>query len=110
MARHGELLIEEKQVPRSLMVVEMSLTFNEMQKRCDIAVFNRDLKPVLIAECKAPSVKITQDSFDQIARYNMALKVNYLLVSNGGTHYCCKINHEKRTYKYLDDLPGYNEM
>ncbi len=98
-------LIHYKNYPRSRIAVEMTISFNTMVKRCDVVVFDKDGKPCLIAECKAPSVKITQKVFDQIARYNLALKVNYLLVTNGHEVYCCKIDFENKTFEMMEEIP-----
>ena len=98
-------LIAEKKYPRSLIAVEMSLQVNQLAKRCDIVVFDKHGSPVLIVECKAPEVKILQKVFDQIARYNLALRVKYLVVSNGSEHHCCEIDFEKKKYFFLDSLP-----
>ena len=76
-------LIEQKKYPESLMMVEMKLKYNRQQKRGDIVIYNNLGKPCVIVECKSPEIKITQDVFDQAARYNMTLKVEYLLVTNG---------------------------
>lgn len=70
-----------------------------------MVVFNRKGAPSLIAEFKAPEVKITQQTFDQIARYNMQLMVDFLIVSNGLNHYCCRINYMDKTYSFLQEIP-----
>ncbi|MEI7980357.1 MAG: type I restriction enzyme HsdR N-terminal domain-containing protein [Bacteroidota bacterium] len=93
--------------PASLIVVEASLIFNRMTKRFDILAYDKSGKPRMVVECKAPSVGITQDVFDQVAIYNMTLAVDHLVVTNGISHYACKINHEKRTYIFLKDIPTY---
>ncbi|MBA3649208.1 MAG: type I restriction enzyme HsdR N-terminal domain-containing protein [Chitinophagales bacterium] len=98
-------LIEEKKYPRSLLAIEMHLTVNRLKKRCDIVVYGKDGLPQLIVECKSTNVKITQNVFDQIARYNLTLRVKYLVVSNGNETFCCEINHEKGSYKFLPELP-----
>jgi hypothetical protein len=98
-------LVHHRNFSRSLTAVEMTITLNDMVKRCDVVVFDKDGKPSLIAECKAPSVKITQKVFDQVARYNLTLKVNYLLVTNGLEVYCCKIDFENKTFEMMDDIP-----
>jgi len=103
-----EWLKKEKNFPASLIAVEMGLKLNKMQKRSDVVVYNRSAEPALIVECKAPDVKIKQDVFDQIARYNMTLKVNYLIVTNGLDHYCCLIDHEKGEYQFLKEIPDYS--
>jgi len=96
--------------PASLIVVEASLTYNRMKKRFDILAYNNSGNPVMIVECKAPAIALTQDVFDQVAMYNMTLKVNYLVVTNGLAHYACLINHENRSYDFLDGLPNFEEV
>lgn len=103
-------LQNEKDYPISLIAVEMSLKLNKMHKRSDIVVYNTSGKAILLVECKAPSVKIKQDVFDQIARYNMTLKVKYLIVTNGLEHYCCRIDHENMNYQFFNDIPDYNDI
>ncbi len=105
-----QYLINEKKYPSSLIAIEMALTLNKLSKRTDIVLFDRQGNPVIIVECKSPKVKITQDTFDQIARYNMKLKVNYLIVTNGITHYCCRMDYEDNTYSFLKDIPDYEGM
>jgi hypothetical protein len=100
-------LIEEKKYPVSLIAIEKQLTINNLKKRSDILVFNTDGKPEIIVECKAPSIKITQDAFDQIARYNLKLKANYLIVTNGLEHFYCKMDFKNETYVFLKMIPDY---
>lgn len=103
-----QFLIEEKNYPISLIALEKQLIINNRKKRTDILVFNADGKHHIIVECKAPSIKITQDTFDQIARYNLKLKANYLIVTNGLEHFYCKMDFENETYVFLKDIPDYN--
>lgn len=103
-------LIYEKQFPASLIAIEMALKYNRMKKRGDVVIYNKSGEPVVIVECKAPDVKITQDAFDQIARYNMALKVKYLIVTNGLIHYCCLMDYEKKSYAFLEEIPLYKNI
>jgi hypothetical protein len=100
-------LIEEKKYPISLIALEKQLTINNRKKRTDILVFNKEGNHDIIVECKAPSIKITQDTFDQIARYNLKLKANYLIVTNGLEHFYCKMDFENETYIFLKDIPDY---
>jgi hypothetical protein len=100
-------LIEEKKYPVSLIAIEKQLTINNLKKRSDILVFNTDGKPEIIVECKAPSIKITQAAFDQIARYNLKLKANYLIVTNGLEHFYCKMDFKNETYVFLKMIPDY---
>lgn len=98
-------LIEERKYPRSLIAVEMQMQLNQLSKRCDIVVFNKKGQPELIVECKATGVKIAQHIFDQIARYNLTLRVKYLVVTNGNEHHCCEIDFENNSYHFLESLP-----
>tara|TARA_B100000780_G_scaffold125884_1_gene88284 strand:- start:2941 stop:3387 length:447 start_codon:yes stop_codon:yes gene_type:complete len=102
-------LIEEKGYPRSLIALEKQLVINNRKKRTDILIFNTSGNPQIIVECKAPSIKITQATFDQIARYNLKLKANYLIVTNGLDHYYCKMDFEKESYIFLTEIPNYKE-
>lgn len=100
-------LIEEKKYPISLIALEKQLIINNRKKRTDILVFNNEGNHEIIVECKAPSIKITQDTFDQIAGYNLKLKANYLIVTNGLEHFYCKMDFKKETYIFLKDIPKY---
>jgi hypothetical protein len=100
-------LVGEKKFPSSLMAVEMHLTINGMAKRADIILFSKQGKPLIIVECKSPSVKISQAVFDQAALYNMDMKVQYLLVTNGMVHYCARLDHTAGTWSFLPDIPDY---
>ncbi len=100
-------LLKEKKYPISLIAVEKQFTVNNLKKRSDILIFSSSGTPDIIVECKAPKVKITQDTFDQIARYNLKLNANYLVVTNGLEHYYCKLDTENETYIFLPELPEY---
>jgi type I site-specific restriction endonuclease len=105
-----QYLIKERRVPSGRMTVEVSLQNLRLSRRADIVVFDSTGEPVTIVECKAPTVKITQDAFDQIARYNMTLKASYLFVTNGLTHFCCYIDLRERQYYFLEEIPDYRTM
>ena len=94
--------------PASLIVVEAELTYNQLKKRFDILACLTDGTPCLVVECKASAVEVTQAVFDQVAMYNMTLLVDYLVVTNGLTHYACRIDHDKRTYTFLKDIPTFD--
>ena len=100
-------LIDKKNYPTSLIALEKQLTINNRKKRTDILVFNTEGTPEIIVECKAPTIKITQDTFDQIARYNLKLKANFLIVTNGLVHFYCKMDFENETYIFLKEIPDY---
>ena len=102
-----QYLISEKKIPKSLINVEKQLKIGKRIKRYDVVVFNSEGKVNIIIECKAPSVKITQDTFDQIARYNMSLDATYLMVTNGLQHFYCQLDYELEKYHFLKSLPEY---
>jgi hypothetical protein len=102
-----QFLIEEKKYPASLIALEKQLTLNNRKKRTDILVFNKKGNHDIIVECKAPKIKITQATFDQIARYNLKLKANFLVVTNGLDHFYCKMDFENEAYIFLKDIPNY---
>lgn len=102
-----KFLIEEKKYPRTLIKLEGGLKLNEQQKRSDILVFNLKGEKRMLLECKAPSVKISQATFDQIARYNFVHRVQWLVVSNGLQHFCCEISFKDQSYRYMGAVPDY---
>lgn len=100
-----KFLMIEKNYKSTSLNVEKSFTINQLEKRYDIVSFAKDASIDLVVECKAPSVKIQQSTFDQIARYNLVLKADYLMLTNGIEHYFCQMDHEHQTYHFLRDLP-----
>lgn len=105
-----QYMVREKDFPASLIRVEMGFRLNKLIKRGDIVAFGRDGKPLLLVECKASSVNISQTAFDQIARYNMSLKLDYLIVTNGLHHFCCKMDFENKSYDFLESIPSFNQI
>lgn len=103
-------LIHHKQFPQALMGNEIALVQNDIKRRCDTLIADREGCPFAIVEYKAPSVEITQKVFDQIVRYNMVLRAKYLMVSNGLQHYCCKIDYDTDSYSFLPDIPCYTDI
>ena len=105
-----EWLITDRQFPAALMGNEVSLTQNGIARRCDTVVADRMGQPLVIIEYKAPTINVTQKTFDQIVRYNMVLHARYLIVSNGLSHYCCQIDYETGKYNFLQRIPNYDEL
>ena len=103
-------LTEEKHFPASLVAIERSLKMNQRDFRTDIVLFSKSGSPLVVVECKAPEVKISQLVFDQIARYNLDLRVSYLIVTNGLTHYCCRFDQEQLSYTFLPEIPDYLDL
>ncbi|MBL4887716.1 MAG: type I restriction enzyme HsdR N-terminal domain-containing protein [Flavobacteriaceae bacterium] len=104
-----QYLLAEKEIPMSLLNVEKELRLYQRRKRYDILVYNPDGSIFLIVECKSPKVKITQDTFDQIARYNLVVNANFLMVTNGLDHYYCQMDYEAKKYCFLKDIPNYSK-
>jgi len=100
-------LMNVKNYPKSLINVEKELNLNGLKKRYDIVIFNPDGSIFLIVECKAHSITINQNTFDQIAQYNMVLNAQYLMVTNGLNHYYCEMDMANEQYAFLMDIPDY---
>ena len=103
-------LASEYHYPASLISNEIGIEVNGTRKRCDTVVFSNDGSPRIIVEYKAPEIKVTQDVFDQIVRYNMTLHADYLVVSNGLNHYCCRIDYKANSYHFIPQIPDYRSL
>ena len=97
----------EKNYPMGLMEVEKMVKYNALKTSADIVLYTTEGKAKMIVECKAPNVKITQDTFNQIAKYNFKLKVQFLVVTNGMQHFCCKMDYEKNINCFLEEVPAF---
>lgn len=94
--------------PLELMQVEGAITLNGMTRRCDIVVYSRSVKPVMIVECKKPEVSLSQKVIDQICRYNLVLKVPYLYVTNGMQHIVCRVKSDG--LEQMPCLPSWEDL
>lgn len=103
-------LVTEKSYPETLIANEIQISLNHQKRRCDSVVYNKELTPLVIIEYKSPDVKITQEVFNQIVRYNIVLRVKYLIVSNGLEHYCCRMNYSDMTFEYLTEIPDFGTV
>jgi len=103
-------LLTAKGYPRQLIANEVAIKLNQTAKRCDTVVYDRYLDPLVVIEYKSPMVEISSQVFDQIVRYNMVLRVPYLIVSNGLSHYCCLIDYKTQGYSFLEEIPEYKEL
>ncbi len=103
-------LVEEKGYPKGLLGNEIALQCGSKRLRCDSVLYDRQKRPMMILEYKAPTVALTQQVFDQIASYNHLLHVDYLAVSNGLQHYCCQMDYERQCYTLLPDIPDYGDL
>lgn len=102
-----QYFLQEKKYPKSYINVEKLVKINDLKKRYDIVVYNPDGSIFILVECKAPEIKIAQNTFDQIARYNLTLKAQFLMVTNGQNHYFCQMDFENEKYQFLRELPEY---
>lgn len=103
-------LVEHKGYPKGLLGNEIALKCGEKVLRCDSILYNKVAQPLMIIEYKAPTVPVTQRVFHQISTYNLLLHVDYLMVSNGLQHYCCKMDYEQQSYEFLQTIPNYDEI
>ena len=101
-------LIQHKGYPAECIGNEVSIMLGRTKKRCDSVVYGQNAQPVMIIEYKSPQTEITQQVFEQVSRYNIKLKVRWLVVSNGMQHYCCRINYESGTFQFVEDIPSYD--
>lgn len=100
-------LINHRGYSSNLMTNEISISLNGTSKRCDTVIYDHKLKPLVLVEYKEPNIPITQKVFEQIARYNIVLRVRYLMVSNGLKHYCCEVDSLNNRFRFLTEIPEY---
>lgn len=103
-------LLKEKKFPSALLQIEGGLSLNQTRKRSDILVYDSLGEKIMVIECKAPSVAITQATFDQAARYNSVYKARWLVVTNGLNHYYARIDHTNGKFFFVEELPDYKEL
>jgi hypothetical protein len=103
-------LAEDKKIPLSLIAVEAGLKVFKTSKRTDLVVYGTMGKPLMVVECKSPEVKVTQQVFDQVVRYNLALKVPFIAVTNGLVHLCCHLQPLLNTYEILPKIPDFEDL
>ena len=105
-----QYLIRVGKYSPGLIGVEVAFPFNRMKRRIDILIHDRNGNPVMIVECKSPDIAIDDKVFDQIVNYNMEFKVPYIVVTNGLVHYNCKVNHEEKSWEFLNVIPLYEDL
>ena len=105
-----QYLIRQGKYPPGLIRVESMFKINNLKRRTDILLHNRRGEPVMIVECKAPDIPVNDIVFDQIVCYNMEFKVPYIVVTNGLVHYICKVNHEDKTWEFLNVIPLFEDL
>ena len=103
-------LVDEKSYPASRIILEKALKVNNIIKRCDIVVYNDSGQPSLIVECKSPDIKIKQETFEQVSIYNITFKVEFLIITNGLKHYCCKVDFATHKVELINEIPVYSRI
>ena len=104
-------LVEHRHYPAALLGNEITVQLNGVARRCDSVLYSRDGgRPRMIVEYKAPDVPVTQAVFTQISAYNSVLRADYLVVSNGLAHYCCRMDYEQNKVEFLPEIPFYEEL
>lgn len=103
-------LVDAHRVPAGLVAIEQPVDVNGQTQRADVVVYDRQARPLLLVECKAPGHPIQQSVFDQASRYNLALGAPFLIVTNGHEHYACRIDRREGRADFLADLPMYGDM
>nr|WP_205195766.1 type I restriction enzyme HsdR N-terminal domain-containing protein [Chitinophaga sp. Cy-1792] len=94
--------------PTALIAIEKEIYLGELKKRFDIVVYNREMTPWMLIECKEMEVPLTQATLEQAVRYNMVLPVQYLTITNGNNTYCCTYNKDQAQWQFLPELPSYH--
>lgn len=102
-------LIDTLKYPLSLINVEREIKIHNTRKRYDLVIYNPDGTLFLVVECKSYKTTISQATFDQIARYNLILQSQYLMVTNGLNHYYCVMNYEHKSYSFMEKLPDWHK-
>lgn len=100
-------LVQTKNYAASLIAVERSLVFNTRRKRFDILVFDKQAKPFMLVECKAPEVALSEETLMQVCTYNTVFKVPYLFISNGLSHLLFSLNEQEK-YVSASEFPTLN--
>ena len=103
-------LMAQKGYPQALLANEVELRLGDKSMRCDSLLYTPTMQPRMIIEYKAPTITLQQKTFDQIAVYNLLLKVDYLVISNGLQHFCCRMDYEHNSYEFLSDIPEYQAI
>ncbi len=103
-------LVGSKKYPLGRIGNEISLSLNGRSRRCDTLVYDAEGQPLVLIEYKAPHISVSQKVFEQAVRYNICFRVPYIMLSNGISHYCCRIDYDSRKYSFLTEIPSYNEL
>ena len=100
-----QTLMSKHHVPGNLISIEKGFLINQRQKRFDLVIYDRQVKPAILVECKAFHVPVNQKVFDQLSKYNVHIRAPFLMATNGVVTYCCRQNHENRDLVFINHLP-----
>lgn len=103
--QHVLHFLVSKKIPKTHIAVEKKITINNLNKRFDVVVFDRNYNPLMIVECKSPSVKINQDVFDQISIYNLKIRSKFLMITNGLNNLYFKIDEKNKSHIFVKEFP-----
>lgn len=103
-------LVNDLVYPAGRIAVETTLSYNNLKKRADAVVYSKPGQPIMIIECKAPNVSVTDNTLHQAARYNASLNTSYMVLTNGLQHYCCFIDLQANNVRFLETIPAYHDL
>jgi type I site-specific restriction-modification system R (restriction) subunit len=103
-------LLTDRQVPAGLIAVEKQIKVNRLSKRCDIVVYNPNGQPLMVVECKAPKIRINQETYNQAIRYNLSLNIRYVVLTNGLNHFCFELDYDQQSHVQMDHIPSFREI
>ena len=103
-------LVRHLSYPASLLAIEKEIAVGSLRRRPDLVVYDRNGSPVLIAEFKAPNVRLDEETLFQAALYNKKLRVPYIVLSNGKEHYCAKLEAALPKLTYLKSIPVFDSL
>ncbi len=105
-----DYLIHQKKYPAGLISIENEVKGHYKKSRTDIRVYNTQKDVLMVIECKAPEIKLSNQVFEQASRYNMQLKAPWLVITNGKEYFCAHINHKSNSSEFINEIPQYNEI
>ena len=102
-----QFFIQEKKYPAGRINIEKQLSVLSTKRRFDMVIYDKNGHPKMLVECKAPNIKINQKTFDQISKYNLVLRADFLLVTNGIKTYCCEMDYKNHSFQFIRQLPDF---
>ena len=100
-----QYLVQVKLYPSSLIAIEKEIQLGELKKRFDILIYDQNHQPWMMIECKEMNVKLDEKILQQLLRYNMAVPVRYMIITNGS--YCNGYEKSDNRLNLLECLPPF---